>query len=151
MKIEILAAGRLKSGPYFDAIAEYQKRMGWSVSVIEIHSKHSDAEKIKADETRQFLDKINQNAIVIALDERGQNLKSLDLADKIKRYQNDSVSLLQIVIGGADGLDQDIRSRTDLLLSFGKLTWPHMMVRAMLFEQIYRCQQILAGHPYHRE
>lgn len=151
MKIEIIAAGRLKNGPYFDGIAEYQKRLNWPVTLIEIISKETDQNRIHSDETKQLLSKIDDSAYVIALDERGKNLKSRELADKFKSLQNDSEPLVQIVIGGADGLHPDIRSRADLLLSFGTLTWPHMLARLMLFEQLYRSQQILAGHPYHRE
>jgi 23S rRNA (pseudouridine1915-N3)-methyltransferase len=85
------------------------------------------------------------------MDERGKSLPSLKFADKIRDLQNQGRSHIQFIIGGADGLGDDIRKRADLLLSFGAQTWPHMLARVMLLEQIYRCQQILSGHPYHRE
>ena len=84
------------------------------------------------------------------MDERGRDLKSRELADRIGRWRDDGVQDLAFAIGGADGLSQAVRDRADLLLAFGRATWPHMLVRAMLAEQIYRAQTILSGHPYHR-
>lgn len=151
MKIEILVSGRLKNGPLLDVIQSYKKRMSWSVELYEFQSKHKQAASIQKDETAFYLGKISPQAFVIAMDERGKNIGSVDLAEKIGEIQSSGCSHIQCIIGGADGLDEQVRRRADLLLSFGKLTWPHMLARTMLYEQLYRCQQILAGHPYHRE
>ncbi|MCL4152482.1 UNVERIFIED_CONTAM: hypothetical protein GTU68_004712 [Idotea baltica] len=89
-------------------------------------------------------------AAVIALDERGKVKTSPDFADDLARYRDDGRSDLAFIIGGADGIDPQLRARCDASLSFGKMVWPHMLVRAMLTEQLYRAASILAGAPYHR-
>src|SRR5690606_29140891 len=104
----------------------------------------------QADELKKIQEKIRKDAYVVALDERGQSLSSPAFADKIQSLMDQGRSCIQFIIGGADGLDDTNRQHADYLLSFGVQTWPHMMVRAMLMEQIYRARQIIAGHPYHR-
>ena len=88
--------------------------------------------------------------MVIALDERGKTLTSQNFSSLIGRYRDETGGTIQFILGGSDGLTDQVRSRSDLMLSFGKQTWPHLLARIMLLEQIYRAQQILAGHPYHR-
>ena len=90
-------------------------------------------------------------AKTVALDERGRDLASADLAARIGAWRDEGVQEARFLIGAADGHDSEIRADADLLLAFGSATWPHLMVRAMLAEQLYRAEQILAGHPYHRE
>ena len=85
------------------------------------------------------------------MDERGTSLSSRDFAAKIDGFQNNSFGTVQFIIGGADGLSDDIRKKAHFMMSFGKQTWPHMLARAMLAEQLYRATSILANHPYHRE
>ena len=85
------------------------------------------------------------------MDEKGKNLTSRDFADTFEKWQLNGQSKINIVIGGADGFSKDFKKKADMLLSFGQMTWPHMLARAMLYEQIYRAQQILANHPYHRD
>ena len=151
MNIQLLVCGRLKKGAHFDLFQDYLKRMDWGVQVHEIESRHKDQGKIHTDECAQILERINSQSYVIAMDERGKTLPSRKLAAKFQGLQNESRSNVQIIIGGADGLNDEIRCRADFLLSFGQQTWPHLLARVMLLEQIYRAQQILAGHPYHRE
>ncbi|MCB1651888.1 MAG: 23S rRNA (pseudouridine(1915)-N(3))-methyltransferase RlmH [Alphaproteobacteria bacterium] len=151
MKIEILAIGRLRKGPAYDLAADYQGRIQWPVSVRELESKHSDSKLAQKDEQQKLLEAFSPGAYVIALDERGKSLPSPELAQKIEDLRLHSTSLVQFVIGGATGLGPDIRKRADFLLSFGAMTWPHMLARVMLLEQIYRCQQIINRHPYHKE
>ena len=86
----------------------------------------------------------------MALDERGEDLASATLAARLSDWRDRGIADLAFVIGGADGLDPTVRAAADLVLAFGRQTWPHMMARAMLIEQIYRAQQIILGHPYHR-
>lgn len=143
--IEIIAVGKLKNDPLLDVFDDYRKRLQWKLSLTELEGKN------QADELSKIEEKLDSRAALIILDERGQNLGSRDLAAKIDDFQNKGVSSLQFVIGGADGLSDDIRKKSALMLSFGKLTWPHKLARVMLIEQIYRAQQILAGHPYHRD
>jgi len=151
MNIQLLACGRLKKGAHLDLFEDYLKRMDWTVSVHEIESRHKDQAKIHNDECSQILERINSQSFVIAMDERGKTLPSRKLAAKFQDLQNESRSNIQLIIGGADGLNDEIRSRADFLLSFGQQTWPHMLARVMLLEQIYRVQQILKNHPYHRD
>ena len=87
----------------------------------------------------------------MALDERGRDLTSVAFAERLGRWRDDGVRDLAFVIGGADGLAPAVRDRAALTLAFGRATWPHMLVRTMLAEQIYRAQTILTGHPYHRQ
>ena len=103
------------------------------------------------DEAEFLQSSIPHGAKVIVLDERGVNLKSTELAQKIGEWLNNGTSEICFLIGGADGHLQSTRDRADLILSFGKLTLPHMLMRVVLSEQIYRIQTILSGHPYHRE
>ena len=90
-------------------------------------------------------------ARIVALAERGETIGSRALAERLGRWRDDGAREARFLIGAADGLDEAERSRADMRLGFGALTWPHMLVRAMLAEQLYRATTILAGHPYHRE
>ena len=87
---------------------------------------------------------------IVALDEHGRDLTSADLAALLGRWRDEGLRLVTFVIGGADGLDAAVLARADLRLAFGRATWPHMLVRPMLAEQLYRAGTILSGHPYHR-
>ncbi|MBI1327921.1 MAG: 23S rRNA (pseudouridine(1915)-N(3))-methyltransferase RlmH [Alphaproteobacteria bacterium] len=145
MKITLLAVGKMKQGAHNDLCQEYIKRLTGTVKIIECTG-HTQAEENEA-----LLAKIDSNACLIVLDERGDSLKSVEFASFIERQQNNGQSHFQCVIGGADGLLPEIREKAHLRLALGKLTWPHMLVRVMLLEQLYRAQQILGKHPYHRE
>ncbi len=151
MRIEVISCGRLKKGPMKDLIDEYQGRIRWNLTITEIESRYREAENQQADEERKILERIDSHAFVVALDERGNGLKSLDFAKTIENLQNTGENHIQFVIGGAEGLTDAIRDKANVLLSFGQQTWPHMLARVLLLEQIYRAQQIIAGHPYHRE
>lgn len=148
MKIRIIAVGRLKASPLLELCDEYVKRMKWQVSVREIDApKGSTA----AQEAPLILKALGNSSFVVALDERGETYTSPDFAKRIEKWgaaaPGNEVTFL---IGGADGFDNAVREKARFLMSFGKQTWPHMLVRVMLLEQIYRAQQIIAGHPYHR-
>ena len=151
LKIDVIAVGRLRNGPLFELVEDYTKRVSWSLSVYEIESKHRDPVAVQADESRKTAERIKENAFVVVLDEKGNGLRSLDFASTLQNLQDTGERHIQFIIGGADGLTEDIKGRANLLLSFGQQTWPHMLARVMLLEQIYRAQQILLGHPYHRE
>jgi 23S rRNA (pseudouridine1915-N3)-methyltransferase len=153
MQITVIAVGRAKSHSQFqDAMREYEKRITWSLSIIEVESKKKlEGAALKKAEAELIEKQIPKNTRLIMLDERGRNIGSRDFAKIIGNYQRQGDSHLCFIIGGADGFDDNLRKRADLLLSFGQLTWPHMLARVMLLEQIYRAQTILAGHPYHRD
>lgn len=151
MKIKIIAVGKMK-GPEQALVERYSKRLPWPLEIVEIDDRHRQSRNQKTDrETRSITAKLPKNAALIALSERGKSLSSREFAKTIDRYQQDAHKELVFLIGGADGLGQALLARSDLELSFGLMTWPHMMARAMLVEQIYRAASILAGHPYHRD
>jgi len=146
MKILIAAIGKCKkNSPEYQLIEEYVKRSGWNIVIKE-------ADNSSQSEEAKFLQStIPSGAKVVVLDERGENMKSLELAHKIETWQLNGCSEICFLIGGADGHLPTTREKADLLLSFGKLTLPHMLMRAVLTEQIYRVQTIINHHPYHRE
>lgn len=146
MKATILAIGKCKkNSPEAAIIAEYLKRSSWEVQIKEKDNSNQE------EEARFLQSSIPSGAKVIVLDERGENLKSQELACKIENWMLNGISEIVFLIGGADGHLPSTREKADLVLSFGKLTLPHMLMRAVLTEQIYRIQTIIAHHPYHRE
>jgi 23S rRNA (pseudouridine1915-N3)-methyltransferase len=156
MKIRIIALGRAKAGPEKSLVETYKKRLAWPCDIVELEAKKgiAGAELMAAEGElidKALAAKASAKRVVIALDERGQNLSSRDFAKRITALGNQGYGELVFVIGGADGLAPMIRERAGLLLSFGTMTWPHMLVRVLLMEQIYRAQTIIAGHPYHRD
>lgn len=167
MKLRILAVGRAKTGPEAALIAEYAKRLHWPLSLEEVEERRAlSGPELKAREgellTQALARASSKSApksaqeragrqILVALDERGRSLGSREFAGKLAAWQDQGAAEVAFVIGGADGLAEALRQRADLVLSLGQMTWPHLLARAMLVEQIYRAQQILAGHPYHRD
>ncbi len=152
MRLWLAAVGRLRPGPVRAVYDEYAGRSAWPLTLREVEAKKKLAgDALRDHEGELLLAAIPAKATVIALDERGRDLTSMKLAERLGRWRDDGIQDLAFVIGGADGLSPAVRDRADLLLAFGRATWPHMLVRAMLAEQIYRAQTILTGHPYHRE
>ncbi|MDR3425028.1 MAG: 23S rRNA (pseudouridine(1915)-N(3))-methyltransferase RlmH [Alphaproteobacteria bacterium] len=151
MKISILAIGKAR-GVEAAWGAEYLKRLGASVEVHEFAAAKSlpPAETQKA-EAQLLLKALPAKSFVVLLDERGRDMSSRDFAAKIAAWQDQGLSDLVFLIGGADGVTDDVRGRANFTLGFGRLTWPHRLARVMLLEQIYRARQIIAGHPYHRD
>ena len=151
MQITLIAVGKLKSGPLKDLCDEYLKRLNWQVSLIEIdHKSKLEGDALKSYEGQEIQKHLPSPSYVIAMDERGDNMSSPELADLLGDIQNHHQGKLTLIIGGADGLDPQIRKFANKIISMGRLTWPHMLARVMLLEQLYRAQQILKGHPYHR-
>ncbi len=149
MEICIIAVGKCRENTYLSLIDKYSSLINWKIFINEIGTNKA-VNKIQQENL--ILDKINKYKpnIIIALDERGSNLTSEKFANKFENWQNIGQHKICFLIGGADGFTENIRKKANFLLSFGKQTWPHMLVRVMILEQIYRSQQILAGHPYHR-
>lgn len=155
MKLHILAVGRLRAGPEAELVSDYRTRLdrtGRALSlgpleILEVEDKKGGG---KAAESALLAKAIPQNALVIALDERGKSLSSPDFATQLVSWRDDGQRDAAFLIGGADGLDKDLRARADFKLSFGAMVWPHMLARVMLCEQLYRAATILAGSPYHR-
>ncbi|MGN8114764.1 23S rRNA (pseudouridine(1915)-N(3))-methyltransferase RlmH [Labrys sp. 22185] len=158
MRLLICAVGRLKAGPERDLVARYAERLNASgrslalgpLDIIEIdESRARRPDDRKAEEADKLLSAAGQ-ASIIALDETGNSPGSEAFAAKIAGWRDSGTQSLAFLIGGADGHGDAIRSRAILSLSFGKMTWPHQIVRILLAEQLYRAATIIAGHPYHR-
>lgn len=155
MRVTICAVGRLRTGPEKSLIDDYLKRFDRTgralglgpVSVVEVEDRKGGGMAAEAALLRRALP---QGAMVCALDERGKVLSSPGLAKRLADWRDDGCGDLAIVIGGADGIDPELRAEVDFSLSFGAMVWPHMLVRVMLAEQLYRAATILAGGPYHR-
>lgn len=144
-RIDIIAAGRMKNDSFSSLFTEYRKHLDWAVNLHEIEGRNA------AEEAKKLEEKHDPRAFLFVLDETGKSLKSIDFAKKIEDLSVRGQSHIQFIIGGADGLPESLKKKANFLLSFGVQTWPHMLVRVMLIEQIYRARQIIAGHPYHRE
>lgn len=151
MRITIAAVGRLRDAVLRAPYDDYVGRLAWPVALKEVEEKRklSGPERM-ASESRLLAEALPPKAVVVALDPRGKTLTSEDFAAQLGRWQDDGVADLGFVIGGADGLAPEWRRNARLVLSLGAMTWPHMLVRVMLAEQLFRAQSILNGHPYHR-
>lgn len=151
MRIWLAAVGRAKPGPELDLYAQYVRRLSPALTLKEVEEKRPlPVPERKAREAELLLAAIPAGAIVVALDERGKSPGSEEFARRMGQWRDGGTSDLAFLIGGADGHGDAVRTRAEMLLSFGAMTWPHMLVRAMLAEQLWRAQAILSGHPYHR-
>lgn len=152
--VRIVAGGRWRAGDPARALYEdYLRRLPWQVTLTEIEVRGGDPGRRLSDESAKQLAIAAEppGRVLIALDERGRNIASTEFAQRIRRWQEDGRPALVFAIGGADGLAASVREAADLVLSFGSMTWPHLLARAMLAEQLYRASAILSGHPYHRD
>jgi 23S rRNA (pseudouridine1915-N3)-methyltransferase len=159
MKLIVHAVGRLKAGPereladrYFDRLAKSGPAVGVEFSGITeiVESRAQTATERRREEGQRLQTHIQPGTALVLLDERGKNLPSEELAGRIGLLRDSGRKAMLVAIGGADGHDASLRDQAELVLSFGALTWPHLLVRVMLAEQLYRVTTILAGHPYHR-
>lgn len=139
MLLHIVARGRIGRSAEAELVDRYMKRLSWPHRITELPDTGGRVPDL-APATR-----------VVLLDEKGDNLPSRTLADRLQRWREDGVRETRFLIGAADGFDDAQRAQADMLLSFGRATWPHLMARAMLAEQLWRATSILANHPYHRE
>lgn len=159
MRIHLIAVGRLKAGPeqtlaarYLDRFAKAGPSTGLELGrVVELaEGRSGSAETRRREEASALAKAVPEGAIVILLDETGRTLGSQALAAYLGERRDEGRRDACLVIGGPDGHGDDLKSRADLVLSFGRMTWPHQLVRIMAAEQLYRSVTILAGHPYHR-
>lgn len=139
MLLHIVARGRIGRSPEAELVERYMGRIAWPTRVTELPDA-GGREPAAAPQTRRVL-----------LDETGESLGSVAFAERLGRWRDDGVREARFLLGAADGFGDADRAGADLLLSFGRATWPHLLARAMLAEQLFRATAILAGHPYHRE
>jgi 23S rRNA (pseudouridine1915-N3)-methyltransferase len=154
MRFLIVAVGRAKAGPERALFEHYKARVQapFSLQLIEVEEKRPlRGDQLREREATLLRGCISDGATVIALDEREKSLSSQEFAKKIGNWRDEGIRDLVFVIGGPDGLDEVICKQAQQTLSFGAQTWPHMLVRGLLAEQLYRAQCIIFGHPYHRE
>lgn len=139
MLLHIVARGKIGRSSEAELVERYMKRISWPVRVTELSDRGGKPPPLERD------------AVVVVLDEKGRDLTSADLARQLGEWRDDGRREARFVVGAADGHHSAEREGADLVLSFGNATWPHLMARAMLAEQLFRATSILAGHPYHRE
>jgi len=137
--LHIVARGKIGRSPEADLVERYLKRIAWPTKVTELPDKGGRVPELPP------------NSATVVLDERGGGLSSLELANKLEAWRDGGKREARFLIGAADGHGEEQRASADLILSFGEATWPHLLVRAMLAEQLFRATSILANHPYHRE
>ena len=138
MLLHIVARGKIGRSPEGELVDRYLKRIAWPTKVTELPDRGKLPEPSPA-------------SVTIALDERGESLSSIELAKALERWRDSGKREARFLVGGADGHEEAERASADLSLSFGRATWPHLLARAMLAEQLFRATSILANHPYHRE
>jgi 23S rRNA (pseudouridine1915-N3)-methyltransferase len=132
--------------------AEYLKRLNPPPAIVELEEKRKlPPAQLKAREAELILAALPADARLVALDETGAAWRSRELAGRLAAWRDQGTPMLAFAIGGADGLGAAVIARAEAVMSLGAMTWPHLLVRTMLLEQLYRAQQILAGHPYHRD
>lgn len=150
MQVQIRAIGKLKKNtPEFEIITDYLKKSRWVAEVKEYEEKKSlSGPELKTAEAKLLLKDLPTGAYIVALDEHGKTLSSRELASTLRPHADKTIVF---IIGGADGLDESVRKKANLILSFGRMTLPHFLMRAVLAEQIYRLRTIWDGHPYHRD
>ncbi len=156
MKTRLIAIGSARQGPEAALFRHYAERLVPPLELVEIViRKKLVGEALIAAEAAEIESKLarsqGKGRIVIALDEKGHDISSRDFAKRLEAIAATGIGHVDFVIGGADGLADSLRRRADLVLAFGRMTWPHLLVRALLAEQLYRTQTIRAGHPYHRD
>ena len=154
MRILLLAVGKAKAGPARALFADYANRLRPPLELIEVEERRpraaAEMKRREAELLRAALAKRPGKPLVVALDERGRSLDTAAFAQQLGRWRDSGVAELAFLIGGADGLDPDLVRTSELQLALGPMTWPHLLVRGLIAEQLYRAQQIMAGHPYHR-
>jgi len=151
MRLHVIAVGRLNGGPHEALGRHYAERITWPLSIREVEEKRPlSPSELREREGALLLAATPKLATLVALDARGQSLASEAFAERLARWRDAGVADLAFLIGGAEGLADAVRQKAALVLSLGSMTWPHLLARGMLLEQLYRAQQILAGHPYHR-
>ena len=138
MLLHVIARGKIARSPEAELVERYAKRISWPLKLTELP------------ESGGRLPEPQAPFRTVLLDEKGKQLSSADLARQLEAWRDGGIRETRFAIGAADGHGEAERAEADLLLAFGSATWPHLLARAMLLEQLFRATSILAGHPYHR-
>jgi 23S rRNA (pseudouridine1915-N3)-methyltransferase len=138
MLLHIIARGKIGRSPEAELVQRYEKRLSWPVKISELP------------ESGGRIPDLQTPCKLVLMDERGKDLSSEQLASQLEKWRDSGIREARFQLGAADGHSSEERAQADLLLAFGSATWPHLLARAMLMEQLYRASTILAGHPYHR-
>lgn len=149
MRLLVVAVGRARAGPELALWTEFSERLTTEIRLVEVASKRAGP-GLRDREAELLLKSVPDGAALVALDERGKSLTSEAFAKTLASWRDEGTPSVAFVIGGADGLADSVRKRARLLISLGAMTWPHLLVRGLLAEQLYRAERIWAGHPYHR-
>jgi 23S rRNA (pseudouridine1915-N3)-methyltransferase len=139
MRLHIIARGKIGRSPEAELVDRYLKRLNWSHKLTELPDRGGN------------LPPVERNSRTVLLDEKGEQISSSELAKMLERWRDEGVAEVRFCLGAADGFEDADRAAADKLIAFGRATWPHLMARVMLAEQLYRATSILANHPYHRE
>ena len=139
MRLHIIARGKIGRSPEAELVDRYLMRLTWPHKLTELPDRDGN------------LPPVERNCRTVLLDEKGEQISSSELAKMLERWRDEGVAEVRFCLGAADGFDDADRAGADKLIAFGRATWPHLMARAMLAEQLYRATSILANHPYHRE
>lgn len=155
MRVHLCAVGRLRSGPERDLADDYAQRFDRTGRALSLgpFTEHEVEDKRgggMATEAELLSRAVPSGALIAVLDERGRVMSSPEFAGQLAKWRDDGRQDVAFIIGGADGIAPSLRDRADFALSFGRMVWPHMLVRVMLTEQLYRAASILSGAPYHR-
>lgn len=151
MRLTIASVGRFRGGPLQDLYSEYAARIPWELSLKEVEEKKPlKGEKLKTREAELLMKAVPKGAQIIALHETGKEYESVQFAKLLRSLADTGTADIAFIIGGADGHSRSTLDQADKLLSLGRMTWPHLMVRGLLAEQIYRAYSIQNNHPYHR-
>ena len=149
MRLVVAAVGRGRGDPAQRLFEDYRKRLPWPLELREVRA-GGGGDAGRERETAALLKGLPADAYVVALDGAGKALTSEEFAARLASVRDDGRAVVAFLIGGADGLGASTLARADMVLSLGPMTWPHLLVRAMLAEQLWRAASILSGHPYHR-
>jgi 23S rRNA (pseudouridine1915-N3)-methyltransferase len=139
MRLHIIARGKIGRSPEAELVDRYLKRLTWPYRLTELPDRGGN------------IPPAERTSRTVLLDEKGDQISSTELAKLLERWRDEGITEVRFCLGAADGFDEADRSAADRLIAFGRATWPHLMARAMLVEQLYRATSILANHPYHRE
>ena len=139
MLLHIVARGKIGRSPEAELVDRYLKRINWPTRITELPDRGGKLPELPAE------------TVTVALDQRGKSMSSVELAKLLESWRDRGKREARFLIGAADGHAEEQRRDSELLLSFGAATWPHLLVRAMLAEQLFRATSILANHPYHRD